>query len=167
MLCFSTEHVFTLFIELNGTRNAGVVLQKTFWLAYLVYICNTVDSYSQPQIFTLHERSIATAIGKRAWLQPLFFTSLYKSISMVGMPGKVNPPELCTCTCERVHVHLHVQKGVLIDVCVQTETKSISSIQWGISSRPTASNYNRPCSHCLFSPSFICLPSASYGCSLH
>lgn len=97
----------------------------------------------------------------------LFFTSVYKSISMVVMPGKVNPPELCACTYTRVHVHLHIQKCVLIHVCVQTETKSISSIQWGISSKPTASNYNRPCSHCLFSLSFICLPSASYGCSLH
>lgn len=64
---FSTECVFTLkTVQLKSTRNAEVVLQKTFWLAYSVYICNTVDSYSQPQIFTLHERSIATAIGKRA-----------------------------------------------------------------------------------------------------
>lgn len=108
-----------LFIKLTWIRNAEVVLQRSFWLAYFVYICNTVESNSQlSQIFTLHERSIATAIGKRAWLHALLFTSLYKRINMVGMPGKVNPPELCACTYERVHVYLHMHNCVLIDVCV-------------------------------------------------
>lgn len=172
MLYFSSEQQhLKLFIKLTWIRNAEVVLQKSFWLAYLVYICNTVESNSQlSQIFTQHERSIATAIGKRAWLHALLFTSLYKSINMVGMPGKVNPPELCACTYESVHVYLHMHNCVLMDVCVCVQnqnSKSISSIQWGISSKPTASNYNRPWSHCLFSLSFICLPSASYGCSLH
>lgn len=99
---------------LNRTRKAEVVLQKAFWLACLVYICNTVDSYSQPQIFTLHERSIATAIGKTVRLQALFFTSLYESISTVCMPGKVNPPEPCACTYEHVHVHLYPYRCVCV-----------------------------------------------------
>lgn len=154
-----------LFSESNGTRKAEVVLQRSFWPACVAYICNTVDSYSQPQIFTLHERRIATAIGNRDWLQALFFTSVYKSISVVVMPGKVNPPKLCACTYKSMHVYCTCT-SVYSKVCVCVRQNQ-SSIQRGISSKHTACNYNRPCSHCLFSLSFICLPSASYGCSLH
>ena len=139
-------------------------MQKAFWLAYLVHICNTVDSYSQPQIFTLHERSIATAIGKTVRLQALFFTSLYESISTLGMPGKVNPPEPCACTYEHVHVHLHPYRCVC--VCRQRQNQS-HQFSWVFPASPLLLITIDLAVIVYFLFSFICLPSASYGCSLH
>lgn len=113
-------------------------------------------------------RIIATAIGKGTRLHTLLFTSLYKSINMVGMPGKVNPLELCA----RAYLHMH--RGVLIDACVrvcfcvcrqrQSQSHQFSGV---FPASPLLLITIDLGVIVFFSLSFIFLPSASYGCSLH
>lgn len=161
--------------ESYSTRNAEVVSQRRFWLARAVYICNTVHSYSQPQNF----HSAWEKDCNSYWQQRLA-TSTFFSLQCIKVlvwwscqEKKILQSSVHAHVSLRmyaVHAQMCTHRCVFVCVCVCVcvcETKSISSIQWGISSKHTACNYNRPCSHCLFSLSFICLPSASYGCSLH